>query len=80
MKLLVRNGVKLYTKKKLHNANCILTPNKKYQQHKIKRSTYKAKNSSKINFETVHWFFIISLMNGINYERLGIILEDVQKG
>ena len=54
MKLLVRNGVKLYTKKKLHDANCILTPNKKYQQHKIKRSTYKAKNSSKINLETVY--------------------------
>mgnify|MGYP003495715494 CR=1 FL=1 len=71
--------IKLYTKKRLHNANCILTPNKMHQQNKIKRSTYKAKNSSKINFETVYWFFIFSLMNGINYERLGIINEDVQK-
>lgn len=53
MKLSVRNAIKIYSKKRLHYSNYIVTPNEVHQQSKIKRSTYKAKNSCEINFATV---------------------------
>ena len=53
MKLLVKNAIEIYNKKRPHYSNYMLTPNQMHQQNEIKMRTYKTKNSCKIDFATV---------------------------
>ena len=53
MKIIVKNAIDIYNKKRPHYSNYMLTPNQMHQQDKIVMRTYKRKNTCKKDLTSV---------------------------